>query len=200
MSSIDVITMQPRAYHRRNVRWYHSHMIDWLMAHPGGSLGDLALHVGKTQATVSAIFRSDMFQAALAKRKSEYAQRQDLILSKKLTEVAVRGLDTILAVLETKKDKVDPDFLATVTTGALDRLGYSTQQKGAAAAVQVNINQNNATPVPTPVSVGDLNEARQLMQENQRRIAEIQPRIIEGEVLPPLKEAAPVNGPPKELA
>lgn len=168
MASIDPIKYEPRPFHRKTPRWYHSHIIDWMMANPSGKLEDCATFVGKSPNTISAIIRSDMFQAALAKRKSEYATRQDLVLSTKLTEVAVASLDTILKVIEKKKDALPLETLSRVSEGALERLGYGVRPSGPAVSIQNNVQVNS------PVSAGELNEARQLLRQNQQLIASSQ--------------------------
>lgn len=197
--------ISPRPYHEKTVRWYHSHIIEWMMANPAGKLEDCAKHVGKTPATLSAIIRSDMFQAALALRKKQLADRNDLVLSGKITEVAVKSLDTLLGVLEKKKDSLSPETLNEIACGALDRLGYSPKKEAAPApAVHVNVNQQT---IATPVSEQELNEARLALRQNQQRLAGSPPPeqqgittggsaspILEGELLgpPQLEGAAPV--------
>lgn len=162
--------IEPRSYHRKNPRWYHSHIIDWMMANPNGKLEDCAKFVGKTQATLSAIIRSDMFQAALAQRKAQYAARQDLVLTEKLTEVSIASLDTILDVIKTKRQAIPLDQLNSVADGALKRLGYGVEKPGAATNVQVNVS-NQPQQVVVPVALADLEAARQLARQNQQRIA-----------------------------
>ncbi len=195
-------TIQPRAYHRKTMRWYYSSIIDWMMANPGKPLSDCAAYVGKTQPTLSAIIRSDMFQAALAQRKAQFSAQQDLVITQKMTQVTVATLDTILNVLEKKKDTIPLETLERVANTTLSRLGYGIE-KAAPTAVQVNVHQN--AQVQAPISAVELEEARKLMRQHQQQIANASPvsRLdaplgaaspIEGEILPPLKEAALVNG------
>lgn len=179
----------PREYHRTRPRWYHSHIIDWMMANPGGKLEDCAKAVNRSTGTLSAIIRSDMFQAALAHRKQQYSATQDLLLTKKITEVAMASLDTILGVLETKKGAIPLETLNTVADGALKRLGYGVEKLP--APVQLNV-QNNNTTINAPVTTSELEAARSLMQSHQQRIAS-QP-AIDAE-FSEVKGAASVNGP-----
>lgn len=166
-----------RPYHRANERWYHFHMIEWMITHPNGDLGDLAKHVGKARSTISAIVRSDMFQAALRARKAELAQQNDLVLTQKLTEVAVAGLDTILGVINKKKDNLPLETLNEVTDGALKRLGYGIEQKPG-ANVQVNVAGN--AQIEVPISQSDLEEARLALRQHQ------QTRAAQSTPLPPM--------------
>lgn len=197
MSYVEPLSYQPRAYHRKNPRWYHTHIIDWMMANPAGKLEDCAKHVGKTLPTLSAIIRSDMFQAALAHRKSQYAARQDLVLTEKLTEVAIASLDTILSVIGTKKGAIPLETLNRVGSDALQRLGYGVEQKGGATVV--NVNQTNQVAVP--VSREQLDDARANLKQHQQRIASgsppscSPPEALEAgaALVAPQKEAALVN-------
>lgn len=203
----------PRTYHRETPRWYHSHIIDWMMANPGGKLEDCAAFVHKRPATLSAIIRSDMFQAALAKRKQEFADQQNHILAGKLTKVAAASLDTILAVIEQKKNAIPLETLDRIANTTLTRLGYGVEKQQPIAAVNVNVNQNNL--VQTPVALVELEAARALMREHQQKIAgslspNPEPRILPtaGVPSPPIdaefsevpseKGAAPVNSPKRE--
>jgi hypothetical protein len=195
----------PRSFHRKRLVWYYSAIIDWMMANPGGKLEDCANYVGKKPTTLSAIIRSDMFQAALDKRRRESALVQDMILKEKLTRVAAASLDTVLAVLETKKTAIPLETLTEVSDSALKRLGYGVETPQ--SAVQVNVNQTNQT-VSLPVSQAELLEARNLMRQHQQQIAShptpppeatvLSPAHaaspIEAEILPPEKGAALVNG------
>ena len=182
----------PRAYHKKNPRWYHTHIIDWMMANPGGSLADCALFVGKTQPTLSAIIRSDLFQAALEKRKAEFSNVQDLIIKKKLTQVSIASLDMILDVIDKKKSTIPLESLNEVADGALKRLGYGLETKQ--SPVQVNI-QNNSVAVP--VSAAELDSARTLMKQHQNKIAggdvlgNHAPKTIEADVVTIQEDALP---------
>jgi len=202
----------PRSYHRKNPRWYHTHIIDWMMANPNGKLSDCAAFVGKKLPTLSAIIRSDLFQAALEKRKREFSSTQDLIIKQKLTQVSVASLDMILDVIDKKKSSIPLETLNTVADGALKRLGYGLEQKPQ-PGVQVNI-QNNSVAVP--VSASELDAARSLMRQHQQKIASghlppLSPggpdsvsaagaAPLEGEILPPENAAfggARPSGPEK---
>lgn len=159
--------IQPRPYHRTRKRFYYSQMVDWLVANPGGTQNDLAKFVNKSVGTVSAIVRSDMFQAALRQRQEEFSKQQDLLLHNKITKVAVASLDTILSVIETKRGSIPLETLNDVADGALKRLGYGVESKQ--PAVQVNVQTNNN--VAAPVSIDELNDARALMKHHQQQLA-----------------------------
>lgn len=160
---------EPRDYHRKKPRWYHTAMIDWMMANPGRPLSELAAHVNRKLPTVSAIVRSDLFQAALAQRKREFSAAQDARVREKLTEVTVSSLDTILKVLETKKDKVPLGELTTLANSTLQRLGYGVPQSG--PTVQMNNYNGGVQQIATPVSAEELQDARIALRQNQQRIA-----------------------------
>lgn len=164
MNSFGVV---PRPYHKQRARWYHSAIIDFMISHPGCKNSEIALHVGKAEGTISAIVRSDLFQAALRHRQRQVSEMQNLIITDRVTKVAVASLDTILAVIEKKKDTLPLETLNEVADGALKRLGYGVE--ASKPAVQVNVQTNNN--VVAPITLEELNAGRELMKQHQERIA-----------------------------
>lgn len=53
------------------VRYTHTDIIDFILAHPGCRQKDIAARYGYTQAWVSQVMSSDAFQSAFAKRRAE---------------------------------------------------------------------------------------------------------------------------------
>lgn len=148
---------------RKKMLWYYSAIIDWMIANPGGKLGDCAEYVGKSQTTLSIIINSDMFKAHLAARKAQFQQQHDLGIIHKTTQVANASLDAILAVLEKKRDTLPLETLNTVADGALKRLGYGLEPKQQPG---ITVNAQNAQVV-LPVSAQDLAEARMALRQVQ---------------------------------
>ncbi len=163
----------------KQMRWYYSAIIDWMLANPGKPLSECAAHVHKSQAWLSTIINSDMFKAALAARKEAFQQQHDMLLLDRTAKVAAKSMDLILDVMEKKKDTVPIDVLAKIGDGALQRLGYGV--KAAPAPVSVNVHQNNTT-VAVPVTAEDLQAARMALRaaEQNRAAVRALPPLLEG--------------------
>lgn len=53
------------------IRYTHEDMIDFIIANPGCSQGDLAIRYGYTQSWVSLVMSSDAWKSAMAKRRED---------------------------------------------------------------------------------------------------------------------------------
>jgi hypothetical protein len=188
-----VITSPPQRIKR--MRWYYTAIIDWMMANPGGKLGDCAAHVGKTQPWLSIIVNSDMFKAALAERQRQNSETQDAVLRQKLTEVSVATLDQLLDNIKTKKNAIPIESLTRLQDSTLSKLGYGIEK---AAPVQVNVNQTNQVAVP--ISQSELEAARQLMRQHQQGLVTgpTQSTSLPRDAASPLLEGAALVNEPEE--
>jgi hypothetical protein len=197
MSSFVQTVPSGKPQHIKRGRWYYTQIIDWMMANPGGRLGDCAKYVGKTPSWLSIIVNSDMFKAALAERQRQNSETQDALLRQKLTEVSVAALDQLLNNIQTKKGAIPIESLTRLQDSTLSKLGYGVEK---AAPVQVNVNQTNQVAVP--ISQGELEAARQLMRQHQQGLATPQPpsrASLEGAASPsPLLEGAALENKPEE--
>jgi hypothetical protein len=150
---------------RPKMLWYYDSIINWMIANPGKPLYECAAAIGRTPATLSVIINSDMFKAALAKRKDEFHTQHDIGLIEKNTKIAHASLDAILDTLTKRGSAIPLDSLKELSDSALTRLGYGMQKQPAEspAAVQVN--------VVVPVSATDLAEARMALRQVQAQKA-----------------------------
>src|SRR5882762_3891052 len=89
-------------YDQGRWRWWYSAIADWMLRHPGGSMKECALALGRGTGTVSAITSSDTFKTYYAQRKQDWQDQHDGELRTRLHSVALEGLDTILAVIKKK--------------------------------------------------------------------------------------------------
>ena len=109
----------------------HEYILDWLLANPGQPQYLLANSLGYTQAWISTVINSDVFQAKLREAQEE---RRDLIVlgpSEKLNAVADLALEKTLEKLEVNPSE---GFLAQTSSMALKALGYGGNKGSAGEA------------------------------------------------------------------
>lgn len=118
----------PTAPLKRGLNYSHVAMVDFIIANPGISQGEIALRLGYTQSWLSTVFGTDAFQVALAARREQIV---DPVLRATLEEQA-RGL--YLRSMEILRQKLNadaanvPDQLALQTFAQSARaLGYGAR-------------------------------------------------------------------------
>lgn len=117
----------------------HDLLMDWLLENPERPLRDCALYFGYTQAWVSTIIHSDIFQAKLSERQGEIFAQVAQDIPSKLRATAGMALEKLAAAVEHSED---PEFLLSAADKTLHRLGYAPSSGRSPGAVQVN-QQNN---------------------------------------------------------
>lgn len=167
-------------------RWWYSAIADWMLQHPGKTQIECAKALGKNPTTISLIVNSDIFKTYFRERQNTWTREHDFALRQKMTGVVSKGLDNILEQLETKRDKMSTDTLVELTTGVLDRLGYSPKSGPVVHIDQsTNATQNNVV-LPGSVTTADLEEARNALRAAQSIRAPVQidarPLGVEAEV------------------
>lgn len=159
-------------------RFWYPEIADWLLENPGGTYQKCAAALGRSSNAVSLIVNTDLFKAYLDERRRERQALRDDELSTKLNRVGNLALDSMISFLEKKRDAVPINTLHQIQNSALDRLGYSP---ASSPTTQVNIQANgNQQVVVSPISVGRLEEARDVLrraQEARRDRPEIQSPI-----------------------
>lgn len=145
------------------VKWWHEAIIDDMLAFPLDTLKDRAARLDYDQAYLCVIINSDMFKAAYAHRRREYAERLDVSLVNKTAQVAGKCLDIMLETLESKRTQIPFAALASTADSTLSRLGYGTKQSGPSVNVNVNGDGAKVAVLPT-VSAEQLAEARQALR------------------------------------
>lgn len=120
----------------------HYALMDHILAHPTSSLGDIATEFGVTQAWLSTVYHSDLFQHVLNTRRQDITQDFDRTTVAKLRRIADKGLDNLSDALSDEETPLA--MQQSITEMALKGLGV-LGQKAQPAAVVINNTQNNTT-------------------------------------------------------
>lgn len=131
----------------------HEAVMNWMLMNPDKSLRECADNFGYTQAWLSTLIHSDIFQAQLAKRQEGIRARIADSIPQKMRMAADIGVEKLATALEQSED---PEFILDATDKLLHRLGYAPQKAPSQPALsgQGNV-QNNFF-----ISAGDLEAAR----------------------------------------
>lgn len=169
--------------HYTSLMIWHEQIADWLLANPGGKLGDCAAFFGKAPTTISNIVNSDAFRAYYAKRRAEFHERLDESIVDKTAKVTSEALDLLLENLQSKRTAVPIKTLSELADRGLERLGYGVAQPQSA----VNVNASGESNVVVQVSRDTLEGARERLRSQQADLArEHEERTtLELEVEPP---------------
>jgi hypothetical protein len=125
------------------VRWHHEAVIDFMIARPECTQGQIAKQFGFSETWVSLMVNSDAFKARYAERKSELVDPMLIeSLETRFKAVAQVSLDKMLEKL-TGPLGVSDDFLLKSAALAKDALGYGARaipgQGGPQVAVVINV-------------------------------------------------------------
>lgn len=83
------------------VRYTHADMIDFIIANPGVSQGQLALRYGYTQSWVSLVMSSDAWKSAMAARREEVVDPALLAtINERFTAMTQRSLERLMEKLD----------------------------------------------------------------------------------------------------
>lgn len=122
----------------KKVNYTHDACIDWLIANPGGTQGELARLFGYSEAWVSTILNSDAFQAALQERRREITDPHLIkTVNERLRAVADLSLQRVLQKLELPAGMINDEFLLNSAKLATSALGYGA--KGPSGPMQVGV-------------------------------------------------------------
>lgn len=115
----------------QKLHYTHDAMIDLIIAQPGISQNNLALHFGYTASWVSRIIASDAFQARLAERTKEMVDPAlRATIEDQFKGIVARSLDIISQKLNKPADQI-PDQLALRTLEISARAaGYGAKDPG----------------------------------------------------------------------
>jgi len=128
----------------KRVSYTHDAMIDFILANPEMSQGDIAKHFGYGQAWLSVIFNSDAFQARLAERKEDVI---DPIIRASIDEKMKGALSLSYEILTEKLAATrNPDLALKVADLSSKSLGYGARQSNVA------IQQNFVVQMPRKVT------------------------------------------------
>lgn len=152
------------------ISYTHEAFINWLLENPERPLRDAAAYFGYTQAWLSTILHSAVFQAKLSERQDAVFASVAQDIPSKLRAAADIGLEKLTLKLENTEDG---EFILDATDKLLHRMGYapSASRNPVTPAHVTNNTQINMFQV----------DAAQLAEARQRITA--RPAAIEGEVL-----------------
>ena len=143
----------------KTIRHQHSMIMNWLVLNPHRSQKECADHFGVTQAWLSTVINSDVFQAEFQQKLQNIHVRCAEGIPEKLRVVADIALDKLADKISQSED---PDFILDAADKALHRMGYapSSARNGYGAGQGVQVNQQNVFML----SKEDLEAARGVMR------------------------------------
>ena len=103
---------------------HHDAIAEWLVANPDKTQGACAAEFGYTEAWMSMIVNSDMFQVLYQAICEERKQLAVHTISAKMNNATALALDRTIEMLEPGK-AVSERFLLDTQNSLLDRLGFS---------------------------------------------------------------------------
>jgi len=129
----------------------HVAIVDWELAHPGGSMLDCARDLDMGSGSISVIRNSDAFVNYRDQRLLDHQRIVSETIADKATKVAEAGLDTMHDKIQQDRErialgidtKLKMDELRESTALALTALGYNTK----------NNNQNNGAAQGTNIVI-----------------------------------------------
>lgn len=149
-------------------KWWHEAIVDDMLVYPLDTLESRGKRLNYSPAYLSIIINTDMFKAAYERRRNEFKQNMDTALINKTTQVAAKGLDIMLEVLEQKRTQIPFAALSETVDKTLQRLGYGIQPRG--PTVQVTGNNNTVAVLPT-VTAEQLTQAREALRAVEAQTA-----------------------------
>lgn len=170
----------------KTVSHKHSMVMNWLVLNPDKPLRMCADHFGVTQAWLSTVIHSDVFQAEFQAKLQNIHSHCAQTIPEKLRVVADIALDRLA---DKVAESEDPDFILDAADKALHRMGYApaSARNGFNAGQGVQVNQQNVFML----SQEDLDAARNVMRSQGAFRAAIQ-----GEVVDVPAEASEAQSPP----
>ena len=128
----------------QKVGWWHERLADLMIAHPHATLGEIARHLGKSQAWISIVKNSDVFVDYWKRRSGEHSAAVTDGVKNKGFAAAELALDHLLAKLDAPEATLMPaETLLSIVDINMKRFGYdNTAQRPPV----FNFNLGAATP------------------------------------------------------
>lgn len=117
----------------------HEMIINWLILNPDRPLSACAAHFGYTQAWLSQIIHSDIFQAKLRQRQERIFDHVAAEIPEKLNALGHAAIDKLGRVLD---ETADPKLVLDTFDKVLHRLGYAPKTAKSDAPVTINQQAN----------------------------------------------------------
>ena len=105
----------------QDLSYRHEAILDWLVLNPDKSQGDCARALGYTEAWLSQVINSNLFQARLGMLLQEKREHGIFTTTEKLAGLADLAIERTLKYVEVS---ADPVFVLSAAEVALKRLGY----------------------------------------------------------------------------
>lgn len=135
---------------------HHLAIMDFMLTNPQVPMWAVASHFNRTQAWLSTVVNSDLFQAHFHERRQLMEQSQAEAIKDKLFNMASKGLDKLIGGLD--DDEVSVSEKRAITRLGLEASGMLSNAKG--PQTQVVVNNNNSNDVKA-VNMTAVEEARQ---------------------------------------
>ncbi|MHB0978383.1 MAG: hypothetical protein ACYC1K_03240 [Minisyncoccota bacterium] len=139
----------------KDLSYRHEALLDWLVLNPNKTQGDCARELGYTEAWVSQVINSNLFQARLGMLLQEKREHGIFTVAEKLAGLADLAIEKTLKNVEVS---ADPGFVLSAAEVALKRLGYGAAKQPPPGPTTVN----NTLVVATQAG---LQEAVQIMRQ-----------------------------------
>ena len=160
---------KPGRYTPSKLMWWHDSIIDLMIQHPGWTKKQIGKELNASPMFISMITTSDLFQARYTKRREEHFRNLSLDVVSKVSAVADRTLDRILAQLNDEAKPIPINHLESLADKTLSRLGYGPKLQPPSPTV--NIQADRAQVVVIPAARSDLEEARRLIRQKEAELA-----------------------------
>jgi hypothetical protein len=141
---------------------HHLAVMDYMLANPQVPLWAVAKHFHRTQAWLSTVINSDLFQAHMHERRKLMEDSQREAIRDRLFRATESGMDSMIAALA--DEEVSVAEKRAITRMSLEAQGFFTSGKAQNATVVVN--NNNVA------------QALQTSDENKSRIQQARERIL----------------------
>ncbi|MGD9662719.1 MAG: hypothetical protein AB7U63_15745 [Porticoccaceae bacterium] len=151
----------------------HSMIMNWLVLNPDKPLRECAEHFGVTQAWLSTVIHSDVFQAEFQEKLKNIHNHCAQSIPEKLRVVTDIALDKLAGCIAQSED---PEYILDAADKALHRMGYApaSARNGFNAGQGVQVNQQNVFML----SQDDLDAAREVMRNQGNFRAAIQGEAV----------------------
>lgn len=153
------MTIQPA-----KMNWWYDSVIDWMILNPHCNLKQCARHFDVSPVWIYTLSKSDVFKAALTKRRVEHAGQISVDVIGKAGALADMAMDHLLekfAEADEDTSKALPlKFVRDTAEFALQALGYGAKHHSTAPTQQVSVQVNVVSP--------------ELLAEARARLREVQ--------------------------
>lgn len=155
------------------MRISHELILNWLVLNPEKTQGDCAKHFNVTEAWLSVVINSDVFQARWAERKSFLADQTDKLIIAQTRGVVNEGLNRLETLVRSSQD---PAFVLSTTDKLMGRLGFGQKTVGAPISVtQNNITVDSATLAAARASILGAATAEAARQNSEPEVIDVTP-------------------------